>query len=274
MHKFFVNKETVGDKDIVITSTDDVNHIKNVLRMRISDIVIISDGVETEYTASLVEIDSKKAIFQVIDMQKTSIEPNVKITIFQGVCKSDKMETAIQKCVEMGAYSFVPVFTDRSVVVDKGDFHKKISRWQKISEGAAKQSKRGIIPEVCEHIKFRDIVPMLLKYDLVLLPYENEEEITIKDALKGLNEKPQSIAIIIGPEGGFSEKEVELLNLSFTENVSEDAEKIDTGRETILGSENSLHWPLYYQVTLGKSILRTETAGLVAVAMCMYELEL
>ncbi len=247
MHKFFVNKEAVGDKNIVITSTDDVNHIKNVLRMKKSDVVYISDGAGVEYTSSLIEIDYQKAIFQILDMQKTSTEPDVKITIFQGVCKSDKMETVIQKSVEIGAFSIVPVFTDRTVVVDKGDFHKKISRWQKISEGAAKQSKRGIIPEVSRHIKFKDIVDSLKVFDVILLPYENEENLTIKHALQGLSMNPKTVAIIIGPEGGFSDKEIELMRRS---NLN------------------------YYQITLGKSILRTETAGLVALSMCMYEMEM
>ena len=134
---------------------------------------------------------------------------------------------------------------ERTVVVDKGNFGKKLDRWQKISDEAVKQCKRGIIPDVQDTVKFKEALPMLKEHDLILFPYENETGKTIKDALRGLENRPASIAMVIGPEGGFSDSEAEELK-----NIGADC------------------------VSLGKTILRTETAGMAALAMVMYELEL
>jgi len=155
------------------------------------------------------------------------------------------MELIIQKAVELGAFQIVPVFTDRSVVTDNGKMGKKIERWQKIADEAVKQCKRGIIPRISEELKFKEMVGKLKNFDLVLFPYENEENRSIKDSLRFLAEKPRNVAIIIGPEGGFSDQEATALKA-----VGADC------------------------VTLGKTVLRTETAGLAAIAMIMYELEL
>ena len=159
-----------------------------------------------------------------------------------------KMEEIIQRCVELGVNSIVPVFMERTVVVDKGNFGKKLDRWQKISDEAVKQCKRGIIPEVQDTVKFKEALPMLQEHDLILFPYENEDNKTIKDCLREVvasGNKPKTVAIIIGPEGGFADKEAVALD------------EIGANR-----------------VSLGKTILRTETAGPAALAMTMYELEL
>ena len=134
---------------------------------------------------------------EILDKQKFAREPQVHVTLFQGVPKAGKMETIIQKCVELGVYSITPVFMERSVVVEKGNFAKKLERWQKVSDEAVKQCRRGIVPEVRKQQKFREMTDALAGYDLVIFPYENETGTTMKDCLRGLSEIPQRIAIVI-----------------------------------------------------------------------------
>ncbi len=245
MARFFVDSADVSEKSISIRSKEDIKHITKVLRLKEGDKLEISDSTEWEYEVEIDFIDSEVVETLILDKQKFAREPEIKVTLFQGIPKQSKMETIVQKCVELGVYSIVPVFMDRTVVVDKGKFDKKIERWQKISAEAVKQCKRGIVPEVCDAIKSKDLPDAMNEYDLILFPYENETGRTIKDALRGLENKPESVAIIIGPEGGFSDKEAETLKAANADCVS-----------------------------LGKTILRTETAGLAALSMVMYELEL
>ena len=182
---------------------------------------------------------------KIVDKQAFAREPEVKVTLFQGIPKAGKMETIIQKCVELGVYSITPVFMERTVVVEKGNFSKKLERWQKVSDEAVKQCKRGLIPEINENVRFKEMVYRLKSFDLILFPYENESNYSIKDCLRNLPSKPETVAIIIGPDGGFADSEAEMLD--------------EAGAA---------------RVTLGKTILRTETAGMAALAMTMYELEL
>lgn len=245
MSKFFVDYHDVKESTIRITDSDDRKHMLKVLRLDIGDTVSISDTVQYEYTAEIIGIEKDYIETKILDKQKFAREPELKITLFQGIPKQGKMETIIQKTVELGVYSIVPVFTDRSVVIDHGNFHKKIERWQKVADEAVKQCKRGIIPQIHREMLFQEMLNDLVKYKLILFPYENEEQNTMKDCLRKLTEKPQKAAIVIGPEGGFSDKEAEAL--------------IRIGA---------------HSVTLGKTILRTETAGMAAIAMVMYEMEL
>ncbi len=245
MSKFFVDYQDVKDSTIRITDADDRKHMTKVLRLGPGDTISVSDKVQFEYAVEIIAIEKDYIETRIIDKQKFAREPELKITLFQGVPKQGKMETIIQKNVELGVYSIVPVFTDRSVVIDHGNFHKKIERWQKIADEAVKQCKRGIIPQIHREMQFQDMLNDLVKYDLIIFPYENEENYTIKEFLRSIEKKPMKAAVIIGPEGGFSDKEAEAL--------------IKIGARS---------------VTLGKTILRTETAGMAAVAMAMYELEL
>lgn len=245
MSRFFTSPESVGEKSIRITDQNDIHHITKVLRLKIGDKIDISDSDKWEYETEISYMDKDYVEAIIIDRQKFANEPRSKVTLFQGVPKQGKMELIIQKTVELGVYEIVPVFTDRTVVTDNGKFSKKIERWQKISDEAVKQCKRGIIPTVADDLTFKEMVERLKAFDLVLFPYENEDDRTIKDALRGRKDIPETIAIIIGPEGGFSDKEALALN--------------DFGAEC---------------VTLGKTTLRTETAGMVALAMTMYEFEL
>ena len=244
MSRFFVSPEKVRDNLIVIDDRDDLHHMIKVLRLSEGDEIDISDCNEWEYRAKLVYLDKEQAEARILDKQKFSAEPSIAVTLFQGIPKQGKMEFIVQKSVELGVKEIVPVFMARTVVADKGNFGKKIQRWQKVSDEAVKQCRRGIIPEVCRPMKTDDALKKFGDFDLVLFPYENESGVTIKDVLRGC-EGVKSIAVIIGPEGGFSDAEAEAL--------------VEAGGRS---------------VSLGKTVLRTETAGMAALAMIMYEMEL
>lgn len=245
MSRFFVDPSDVTERYIYLSDRGDLHHMKKVLRLSIGDELDVSDGTAWEYHVRIEALDEDEAKLQILDKQKFAREPRLQVTLFQGIPKAGKMEGIIQKSVELGVHAIVPVFMERTVVVDKGNFGKKQDRWQKISDEAVKQCKRGIIPEVGSAVKFSGMLDVLPNYDLILFPYENEENRTIKDCLRQITRLPETVAIIIGPEGGFSEKEARLLDEAGAERVS-----------------------------LGKTILRTETAGPAALAMTMYELEL
>ena len=246
MSRFFVNPEDIGNNLITIKNADDLHHMIRVLRLKEGDEVDVSDGVCWEYRARIQTLTKEEAELAILDKNAFAAEPSVQVTLFQGIPKQGKMETIIQKCVELGVHRIVPVFMERTVVVDRGNFSKKIDRWNKVSAEAVKQCRRGIIPEVAQPIT--GIPDMFEEFDMVLFPYENERGTTIKDALRGekdADRQLRSIAVIIGPEGGFSDEEA----------------------TAIIGAGG-------VSVSLGRTILRTETAGMAALAMIMYELEL
>lgn len=267
MSKFFVDPSAVSGAHIYLENKDDLHHLRKVLRARPGMELDISDGDCWEYKTCLEELTEDCATLKILDKQKFATEPATRVTLYQGVPKASKMETVIQKTVEMGVDTIVPVFMERTVVVEKGNFGKKLERWNKIAAEAVKQCKRGLIPRVTESYDVDKMLAELPNYDLIICPYENEDGLTIKDFLRTATQSsvapppaavqpgrestgrtgPQAlrVALIIGPEGGFSEGEIEKLKAA--------------GAAT---------------VTLGKTILRTETAGLAALAMIMYELEL
>jgi len=251
MSRFFVTPENVGEKNIIIDNREDLHHMIKVLRMSEGDELDISDSQEWEYRARLIYLDTDSAEAEILDKQKFTAEPEVKVTLFQGIPKQGKMETIVQKNVELGVNRIVPVFMARTVVADKGKFGKKIERWQKVAAEAVKQCKRGIIPEVADQMKTADVIRAFEEFDLVLFPYEDEKGTTIKDVLRetaadaAWQESRKRIAVIIGPEGGFSGEEAEAIVAAGGRSVS-----------------------------LGKTTLRTETAGMAALSMIMYELEL
>ncbi len=265
MRRFFTDSENIGEDSLLITSPTDVHHIRKVLRLKVGQVIQVSDSLAWEYEAEITSIEDGLVRGKILDKQRFSKESNTYITLFQGVPKQGKMEVIVQKTVELGVGKIVPVFTSRSVVVDNGNFSKKIQRWQKVAEEAGKQCGRGVIPEVHEAIDFSGLLSLLKgggsdnsnsvnyfdDFDLVLFPYENEEVRTIKDALSQWVDKSdasphrRNVAIIIGPEGGFSVGEAEAL--------------VENGAVS---------------VSLGRTILRTETAGMAGIAMVMYELEM
>ena len=255
MSRFFVDPANIKEKSIVIDSKEDIKHLAKVLRLKPGDEVEVSDGNEWEYTAVISDITNDAVTADITDKQAFAREPVLDVTLFQGIPKQTKMDSIVQKTVELGVKRIVPVFMDRTVAVDKGKSDRKVQRWQKIASESVKQCRRGVIPQVAEPVSFDEAVEEMTACDLIVFPYENEKDMTIKDLLRsgaGANDNRSkagteinSVAVIIGPEGGFSDAE---------------AEKI-----TAAGGR---------PVSLGKTILRTETAGPAALAMIMYELEM
>ena len=248
MPKFFINTDQKQEEKIYIEG-EEVNHIKNVLRKKIGDELIVCDKDKSQdYCCTIQEINDNKIECIINEELETNVEPNIKVTIFQGLPKADKMELIIQKAVELGVYDITPIQMERCIVkLNDKDKIKKIQRWQKISEVASKQSGRNIIPNINNIINARSICNFTANYDIVLIAYENEQNNTLKneiEKLKNTNKKDLKIGIVIGPEGGIDEKEIEMLKKNEC--------KI---------------------VTLGKRILRTETVALNILSVLMYELD-
>ena len=246
MATFYIKNNQVQNGFIKIIGGD-VRHIKKVLRYNIDDVLSVCDEVGTCYEAKIIEFNEKDEIICSIDKTiEKEAETPYSITLYQGLPKSDKLELIIQKCTELGVTNFVPVQMARSIAKVKGENEaKKLERWNKIASEASKQCGRQKLPVGDGVINFENIIENISKYDIVLVPYESEENINVKQILKGLKSKIASIAIIIGPEGGFAPEEIECLK--------------DNGAKIC---------------TLGPRILRTETAGIATVSMINYEFEL
>ena len=243
MNHFFVGPDAVKDGQVIIRGGD-VNHIRNVLRMKVGDDLLISDGQGTDYTCRIESIGEE--ILCSVNCGEASItEPSCRFYLFQGLPKADKLEHVIQKSVELGVYEIIPVEMSRSVVkYDDKKAQTRRERWQKIAEGAAKQSRRGIIPEVRPVMKFADAIKYAGDLDIILMPYENFKDMT--GTRKVLSEiKPgMSVGIFVGPEGGIDEKEVE--------------------RAQAQGAR---------LISLGSRILRTETAPLMLLSVLTFAME-
>ena len=233
-----------GDR-IVITG-EDVNHIKNVRRMKIGEEIAVSNGVDgREYRCEVAQLLSDEVVCKLRFIKENDVELPAQVYLFQGLPKADKMELIIQKAVELGVYSVIPVATRRSIVkLDDKKAVAKQNRWQGIAEAAAKQSKRKIIPKIEKVMSFAEALEMAKELEVRLIPYELAEDMShTKEIIERIREG-QKIAIFIGPEGGFDETEIALAS--------------EVGVEPI---------------TLGKRILRTETAGMTVLAWLMYHLE-
>lgn len=249
MYQFFVAPEQINvDQKRVFITGSDVNHIKNVLRMKIGEEINISNGIDgNEYRCAILELTGDAVICELQFVKKDGAELPSKVVLFQGLPKADKMELIIQKMVELGVTQIVPVAMKRCVVkLDDKKSASKISRWQGIAEAAAKQSKRGIIPTVSEVMSFKDAVNMASKMDIPLLPYEMSDPDAMgqtRDIFTKL-EPGKTVSIFIGPEGGFDEGEIE--------NAKAAGMRI---------------------ITLGNRILRTETAGMTVMSWIMLFLD-
>lgn len=244
MHHFFVTPNQVNGDEIYIEGSD-VNHICNVLRMKKGEKLQISDGNNKRYVCQIDEMTMEKVFLHIIEEKIGDTELPSKIYLFQGLPKSDKMELIVQKAVELGVYEIIPVSTKRAVVkLDAKKAGKKVERWNSIAEGGAKQSGRTVIPKVCEVMTYREALAYAESLDMVFIPYELAEGMDKTKKIIGQIEKGQSIGVFIGPEGGFEKEEVE--------------QAMKMGAEPI---------------TLGKRILRTETAGLTILSILMYHLE-
>ena len=246
MPKFFIKNNQVKGEYIDITG-DDVNHIKNVLRLKIDDCIqVCNSDTGNNYKAQIVSVEKSNIKCSIIEKLNSTVESNVYIHILQGLPKADKMELIIQKCTELGVQEITPVNMERSIVkLNPKDETKKIQRWQKIAEVAAKQSGRDKITQINNIVKFKDIFNVLKDYDAFLVAYEKEKENTLKKELIKLKEvSSPKVAVLIGPEGGIGDEEIKILKTNNT--------KI---------------------ITLGKRILRTETAPLAISSIIQYELE-
>lgn len=242
MRRFFTDPENINNGEIKIF--EDASHITKVLRMSTGDEIIVFDGSGWDYLARLESVNPKECIASVISKEKSVSEPDVKVSVFQGIPKSGKMETIIQKVVELGAYEVIPVEMERCVVrLDKKGRIEKTKRWNKVSLEAAKQCGRSVIPKVLEPVDFKEALKMTKNLDLTIMPYEvlgHEGKRGLKELLKTFQN--ETIGVIIGPEGGFS------------------------GSEAMMAEENGI-----LQVGLGKRILRTETVASAIVPIIMYE---
>jgi 16S rRNA (uracil1498-N3)-methyltransferase len=244
MYNFFVNSDNRKGEYFYLTGAD-FNHIKNVLRMHVGDTFLVSDnGISN--LCEIESFDSEAVIAKITRENYQDTELPIKIYLFQGLPKSDKMELIIQKCVELGVHKIIPVEMSRSVVkIDEKKKKSKVARWQAISESAAKQSKRTIIPEICDIATYKQALLMAKDLDLIFVPYESKNGmLDTTDALKEIK-KDMSVGIFIGPEGGFDEKEIE--------------------------SAKEMNGKI---ISLGKRILRTETAAIITTSMCMLYAEM
>ena len=243
MYHFFVSEEQINGENAYIEGSD-VNHIANVLRMKPGEELLISVKEDWDYLCKIVDIETDRVNLKVLESMEQRELP-VNITLLQGIPKSDKLEMIIQKAVELGVSEIIPVKTKRVVVkIDEKKVDTKVNRWNAIAESAAKQSKRSIIPKVYEPMSIDNALEIVKDFGVKLTPYENADGIDKTRKILDNMDKTKNIAVFIGPEGGFEESEVERIK--------------NSGFEVI---------------TLGKRILRTETAGLALLSNIMIRLE-
>ncbi len=248
MHRFYVDNLSELNKSVTIEG-EDVNHIKNVLRLTVGDSITISDGSSRDYECVIASI-SDVVTADIVDIHDCNAELPVKLRLFQGVPKADKFELIIQKAVELGAAEIIPVMMERTVVkLDDKKQDKKLERYRKIAEAAAKQSRRGIIPEVSSYISFKNAVKTLTEADdkvkrMILVPYESAEGMDYARNIIASAGEYDEIDIFIGPEGGFADSEIELAKQNGASIIS-----------------------------LGNRILRTETAGLAILSILGFTLD-
>lgn len=245
MYQFFVEPSQINDNTVIIMG-EDVNHIRNVLRMKVGEELSVSNGQDgREYRCGIERFENDRVVCTLRFIKEDGVELSSRIHLFQGLPKADKLEFIIQKAVELGVYEIVPVAAHRSVVkLDAKKAAQKTARWQAIAEAAAKQSKRGILPLVSEPVSFAQALEQAASMEVKLIPYELAEGMERTKKLVESLPDNADIAVFIGPEGGFEESEIEAAK--------------EAG---------------FTPITLGKRILRTETAGLVVLAWIMYQLE-
>lgn len=247
MHHFFVTPKDVDETiNKIFISGSDVNHIKNVLRMKQGEKILISDGNGKDYICCLDCYNgTEEAVAEIIETGCEGTELSSKIYLFQGLPKSDKMEFIIQKAVELGVHEIIPFSAKRTIVkLDKKKEEAKLKRWNEIAKSAAKQSRRSIIPLIREVMTFNEAIKYAKTLDINLIPYENYKDMSETKRVIDKIESGMSIGIFIGPEGGFDEEEIKA------------------------AIENQME-----RISLGRRILRTETAGLMIISVLMFRLE-
>lgn len=247
MFQFFVDKSQLCEEEgLAYITGPDVNHISHVLRMKLGEQFYVNDGTNSgKYLCALRSVSAEQAVCEILQKLEETSELPCEIVLYQGLPKGDKMELIIQKAVELGVSRIVPVAMKRSVVkLDEKKAQAKISRWQGIAEAAAKQSKRDVIPTVGNVVSLKEALKEAEAFEVSLLPYENAEGMAYTKGLLESIRPGQRVAVFIGPEGGFEDSEV--------------TAALQMGTKP---------------VTLGRRILRTETAGLAVLSMLVYVLE-
>ena len=245
MYRFYVSADQLAEKEVFI-SGGDVNHIKNVLRLEVGDWIVACDGNGTDYVSRIQSICSDEVVASIEKVQPTGTELPVRITLFQGMPKKDKLELIIQKAVELGACEIVPVMTKRTVVKlsEEKKINKRLERWQSIAYAAAKQCDRGIIPTVHKPVSYEEALAMADQLDYNVIPYELGKG--MEEGRRSVDQagKQRARGIFSGPEGGVEPEEVER---AMTRNI--------------------------HPMTLGKRILRTETAGMALLSILMFQMQ-
>lgn len=251
MTRLFVSEDLRNSDNYTLTD-DNAHYVGQVLRMRTGESLVIVDGNGLEYVSEVCSIDKKEVSLKLGVAQVNTSEPPYEVTLYQAVSKGERMDLTIQKCVELGVTRIVPVMSNRCIVKMDKKSDGKIARWQKIALEAARQSGRGIVPEVCNVMLFEEAIEEVKRdgFDLALIPWEEEKDKGIKEAIAKVRGEVHGgrrarIAVFVGPEGGFESEECQM-----------------AGRQGIV------------PVTLGPRILRTETAGAAVLAMFIYEMEL
>lgn len=241
MHRFFIERQNIF-KDSISLEGDDVQHISRVLRLKEGDKIVLCDQQGTDYFVEIKNISKHTVQTSIMSKESSKGEPSIEVVLYQGIPKSTKMDLIIQKCTELGITKVVPVLTARTVVKleSEKDEQKKVVRWTKIAEEAAKQSARGIVPQIEMPMTLEQALKDSQQLDLVLMPYELEKDVSVKAAIR--DKKPQKIGFFIGPEGGFEVYEIDQ------------------------ALQNHV-----VPVTLGHRIMRTETAGQAILTCIMYE---
>ena len=243
MTRLFVEDDLSSRSEFSLNE-EDSRYISQVLRMRAGEEVTVVDGNGLECLCEVFSLSKKEVTLKIVDKHENNTEPPYKVTLFQSVSKGERMDLTIQKATELGVYEIVPVLSERCVVrLDPKDSKSKIDRWQKIALEASRQSGRGIVPKITSPVSFDEALSMIESFDLTVFPWEEEKDKGLKTALREFSGK--TIAVFIGPEGGFEQSE------------ADEAQ-----------SRGAL------RVTLGPRILRTETAGAAVLAMIVYESEI
>lgn len=237
MRRFFCDSITT---DSAAITGDDAHHISRVLRMKAGDALSLCDGAGNEYDALVAAVSPEVVVCTVSNPHASEAESPVQVSLFQCLPKAGKMELIVQKCTELGVFSIVPVQSARCVVVPGKDYDKKRERYNRVALEAAKQSRRAMIPRVLPLTTLKKID--VKSFDLFLVAYEDENTVSLKQALRAAS--PKTIALLIGPEGGLEESEI--------------AQLVQAGAKS---------------VSLGRRILRTETAGMAMLAQTLYEVE-
>lgn len=244
MHHFFVDKKYIDNEFITIKGSD-VNHIKNVLRMKQGEELLISNGVDKDYYCRIDKISDDEIKAKIYDTDSMGSELDTEFYLFQCLPKGDKMELIIQKAVELGVKEIIPVASKRAIVkLDDKKADTKVKRWNLISESAAKQSRRIIIPQVKKPMTFGEAIEYTKTMDISIIPYENYKDMTETRHVIDKIQPGMKVGIFIGPEGGFDESEIEM--------------SMEAGVE---------------RVSLGRRILRTETAGMTILSILMFKME-